>query len=139
MNFFFKIVEKDKKKKYDVYKVDYKEIIYKDFQKKDISKKLVILKKKDYKKDLEDSFWEKNKNIIKSILGTFAGLGILTPFIAGLIIPGVNVLEIGFIASLFGGIVAEGGNIYLIVKRKMKTSLQKILDKEMKSMDEFEE
>ena len=71
-------------------------------------------------------------------MGLSAG-GILGgAFITGLIIPGINILEIGWLGCLTAGLLIEGGTITFIFKKGMKNTLEKINEGKINSIGKFE-
>ena len=123
-----------REKTYIIYEIDYVEIIFKDFTGKPIFSQ-ISHKTMEEKYRFTDSFLYKHKRALGFTSGGILG-GI---FFTGLFIPGINVLEIGWLGCLATAVIVEGGTGYFVLKKGMKNTLEKIKKKEIKSIEEFEE
>lgn len=119
---------------YIIYEINYENKVYKDFTGKPIFSKLSKINKKEEKYKFSENFFYKHKRALGFSAGGLLG-GV---FIAGLLIPGVNALEIGWLGSFVAGVIVEGGTGFFVLKRGMKNTLEKIKDKEIKQIEEFE-
>ena len=123
-------------KTYYIHEVNYVNTIYKDFTQNKIFSKssdIDISKKEKYK--FTESFIYKHKRA----LGLFSGGVLGGVSIVGLMIPGLNVLEIGLLGSFIGGVTIGGGTGFFILKHGMKSTLAKIKAGEISSIKKFED
>lgn len=141
---YYSITKEEKKelcyrkieKTYYIHEINFTNIIYKDFNGNKIISKISnikIDKKEKYK--FTDTFLYRHKRLLGFAAGgVFGGI-----FIVGLSIPGINALEIGFLGSLVSGVIIESGTGFFVFKKGMKSTLEKIKDNEIKSIEEFED
>jgi len=129
--------EVDEKKKYiyNIYEVDYEQIIYKDFNGKEIYTCVKQpFKRKDFKNDYTNIFFNNHKR------GFCIGATALSILIYGIgaIIPGVNVLEMGWIIpAVIGVLSGGGGTITILTKRGWESTIDKIKNKKILSMEDL--
>ena len=64
------------------------------------------------------------------------GLGLLA-YLVGLCIPGVNVLEIGWLSSLIIGVVGVGGTGIFVSKKGWESTMDKIKNKKIRPIEDL--